>query len=323
MSGFGTGGTFSGVSRALRAESPDTTIVLCEPDNSPLISSGIPQAKTQAGEASDSHPRFRPHIMQGWSPDFIPALAQEFVDDDGYDIALPIAGEAALQCARDLARKEGILAGITAGAALAGALQIAKAAPEGSTILCMIPDTGERYLSTVLFEEVPAEMTQEEIEIANSTTSTSVEQAAAVEEKLPAPEADAVSAVDRLITAPDQPVLMFGLAWCEFCWSVKKVLKAYGIDYQAIDLDAPAYQENDRGSQLRLALRHRTGCNTFPQIFIGGEYIGGCTDLFDGIAERTLFGQLEHAGATVDKSVQIDPYSLMPGWLQTRQAVGA
>ena len=323
VSGFGSGGTFTGVSRALRAESPHTRIVLCEPDNSAMIGSGIAQARTQDGEPSESHPRFRPHIMQGWTPDFIPALAQEFVDEKRYDIALPIAGEEALQCAKDLARKEGILAGITAGAAVAGALQFAKTAPGGSNILCMIPDTGERYLSTVLFEDVPAEMTDEEMEIANSTVVTSFEspEAAAMEAELPEPEAEAVEAVDQLIAGREQPVLMFGLAWCEFCWSVRKVLKAYGIDYQAIDLDAPEYQEKDRGSELRLALRHQTGSNTFPQIFVGGEFIGGCTDLFDGILDRSIFEKLKLTGATLDTSVTLDPYSLMPGWVQPAQAV--
>lgn len=173
----------------------------------------------------------------------------------------------------------------------------------------------------LLLEDVPAEMTDEEIEIAQSTVSTSHERgnAAAQESELPEPEPDVVGALNRLIADPNQPVLMFGLAWCEFCWSVRKVMKAYDIDYQAVDLDAPEYQENDRGSALRLALRHRTGSNTFPQIFIGGEFIGGCTDLFDGIADRSLFDQLERAGATPDRSVGVDPYSMMPGWVQPKQ----
>ena len=84
---------------------------------------------------------------------------------------LPIAAPDALRCSEELAKKEGIFVGITAGATFAGALQVLKAAPKGATVLCMLPDTGERYLSTPLFASIPADMTAEEVEISRSTPS--------------------------------------------------------------------------------------------------------------------------------------------------------
>src|SRR4030095_14650659 len=112
---------------------------------------------------------FKPHPMQGWSPDFIPKLTADAVDTKVIDRILTIAGPDAIKCRKDLAQKEGIFVGITAGATFAGALQVAADAPKGSTILAMLPDTGERYLSTPLFADIPAEMTPEEVAISRST----------------------------------------------------------------------------------------------------------------------------------------------------------
>jgi len=108
--------------------------------------------------------------MQGWSPDFIPKLADEVLAASNIDGFLPINGAFAIQCSKDLAQKEGIFVGTSSGATFAGALQIAESAADGSNILCMLPDTGERYLSTPLFEEIGAEMTEDEMKISRSTT---------------------------------------------------------------------------------------------------------------------------------------------------------
>ncbi len=107
--------------------------------------------------------------MQGWTPDFIPKITGDAVDAKLIGKLLTIPGPDAMKCSQQLARKEGIFVGITAGATFAGALQIAAEAPKGANILCMLPDTGERYLSTPLFADIPAEMTEEEIAIAKST----------------------------------------------------------------------------------------------------------------------------------------------------------
>jgi cysteine synthase A len=169
VTGYGTGGTLKGVGRVLRKERPDTKIVVCEPADAPLLESGEAQARNADGTPSAGHPAWKPHPMQGWTPDFIPKLTGEAVDLHLIDRMLPIAGPDALKCSHDLAEKEGIFVGITSGATFAGALKIAAEAAKGSTILAMLPDTGERYLSTPLFAETPVEMTEEELSIYRST----------------------------------------------------------------------------------------------------------------------------------------------------------
>jgi cysteine synthase A len=169
VSGFGTGGTITGVSRVLRRESPDTKIILTEPANAAMIESGSAQERTDDGEPAASHPAFQPHPIQGWTPDFIPLVLQELLDQNGYDQLLPVAGPDAIAASQALAREEGVFTGISGGATFATALKVAETAPAGSTILAMLPDTGERYLTTPLFEGVEAEMTEDEIALMKST----------------------------------------------------------------------------------------------------------------------------------------------------------
>jgi cysteine synthase A len=169
VTGYGTGGTLKGVSRVLAKERPDTKIIVCEPQEAPLLGSGAPQQRNPDGSAATAHPAFKPHPMQGWTPDFIPKLTADAVDMGIINRIIPIANADALRCSRDLAQKEGIFVGITAGATFAGALRVCAEAPKGATVLCMLPDTGERYLSTPLFAEVPADMDDEEIAISRST----------------------------------------------------------------------------------------------------------------------------------------------------------
>jgi cysteine synthase A len=320
ITGFGTGGTLNGVSRVLRHQRPETRIVVCEPDNSAILASGIPQAHSPGG--SHSHPVFRPHLMQGWSPDFVPRLAEEVTDDRRIDSFLAIAGQDALQCARGLARREGIFVGISAGATFAGALQVAAEAPEGANILCMLPDTGERYLSTPLFEDVAADMTEAEQALSRSTAGYRFDVAAPAAppsgSEAPALAPAAVAEVATLLADADHPVVMFALEWCEFCWSVRKVLASYGIRYRSVDLDSAAYQAGNRGGKVREALSARTGWNTFPQIFIAGEFVGGCTDLFDACKDGSLGQRLQRHRIPYDATVDCDPYSFLPGWLHPR-----
>jgi cysteine synthase A len=169
VTGYGTGGTLKGVARVLKAQRPETKIMVCEPDNSPVLTSGLPQPRHPDGAPVDSHPSARPHLMQGWSPDFLPKLTEDAVAMKLVDQILLVTGGDALRLSRELARQEGIFVGISAGASLAGALQVAASAADGATVLCMLPDTGERYLSTALFDNVSAEMSAEELEIARST----------------------------------------------------------------------------------------------------------------------------------------------------------
>jgi cysteine synthase len=171
VTGYGTGGTLKGVSRVLAKERPDTKIVVCEPADAQLLGSGTAQQRNPDGSPAAAHPAFKPHPMQGWTPDFIPKLTADAVDMKVIDRLIPIQGADAMKYSRELAQKEGIFVGISAGGTFAGALQVCRDAPKGATVLCMLPDTGERYLSTPLFADIPADMTEEELAISRSTPS--------------------------------------------------------------------------------------------------------------------------------------------------------
>jgi cysteine synthase len=169
VTGYGTGGTLKGVARVLAKERPDTKIIVCEPQDAPLLESGIPQSRNEDGSPAAAHPAFKPHPMQGWTPDFIPKLTEDAIGTNTVAKIIPIPNAEALRYSRELAQKEGIFVGITAGGTLAGALKVCAEAPNGATVLCMLPDTGERYLSTPLFADIPAEMNEAEIAISRST----------------------------------------------------------------------------------------------------------------------------------------------------------
>ncbi len=169
VTGYGTGGTMTGVARVLRNERPETRIVLSEPANAQLLGSGTPQHRNDDGSPADSHPAFESHPIQGWTPDFIPLVLQEAIDRHYYDDLVPIAGPAAMEWSRKLARKEGIFTGISGGASFGVAMQVAEKAAPGSVIVCMLPDTGERYLSSPLFEGIPDDMSEDEVALSRST----------------------------------------------------------------------------------------------------------------------------------------------------------
>ncbi len=325
VSGFGTGGTLKGVSSVLKEKSPETKVIVCEPDNSPILGSGIPQDRLKDGTPRDSHPLFRPHLMQGWSPDFIPQLAEDVVDAKLIDGIVPIDGNDALHLSRSLAQDEGIFVGISAGATLAGALAVAEKAEPGANILCMLPDTGERYLSTPLFEDIPADMTEDEQGIALSTPSCRFDApppAAPVEEVEEEPaltvEQDARDFLETTTNDKQQPVVMFALEWCEFSWSVRKMFAHYGIPYQSVDLDSVAYQDDNRGGKIRAAIQEQTGLKTIPQIYIGGQHIGGATELFDAAKDGSMARLLADDGITWNGTEDRDPYTFLPGWLHAR-----
>jgi cysteine synthase len=171
VTGYGTGGTLKGVARVLAKERPETKIVVCEPEDAQLLGSGLEQQRNSDGTPAAPHPTFKPHPMQGWTPDFIPKITGDAVAMKVIDRILSIPGPEAIRCSKELATKEGIFVGITSGATLAGALKVAAQAEKGANILCMLPDTGERYLSTPLFADVPVDMTEDELKISRSTPS--------------------------------------------------------------------------------------------------------------------------------------------------------
>jgi cysteine synthase A len=329
VTGFGTGGTLKGVARVLKARSPKTKIVVCEPDNSPTLGSGIPQPRAADGSPSASHPLFRPHLMQGWSPDFIPKLAEDVVAAKLIDEIVPVNGGEALRLARELAQKEGIFVGTSSGATLAGALTICKSAPPGANVLAMLPDTGERYLSTPLFADVPADMTDEELAISRSTPRARFDAPPppAASAPKPAPKAPeptpqvtpaAAAFLAEATADAKQPVVMFALEWCEFCWSVRRMFASYKIPYRSIDLDSVAYQKDDWGGQIRSALAARTTWKTIPQIFVGNEFVGGATDTFDAWKSGKLPELLAKHGVAHKGELAGNPYGFLPNWLQPR-----
>ena len=324
VTGFGTGGTLKGVARVLKKESPRTRIIACEPDNAPVLGSGVAQPRHPDGSPAGSHPMFRPHLMQGWSPDFVAKLTEDAVREGLVDEVLPVSGAEALRLSRELARQEGIFTGISSGATFAAALEICKRVPAGTNVLCMLTDTGERYLSTPLFADVGAEMDAEEMEISRSTPCCRFDAAAPAppqEQATAAPiEADAAAEafVSDAVADPQRPVVMFALEWCEFCWSVRKLFSGLGIPYRSVDLDSVEYQAGDLGGRIRAILRQRTGSPTIPQVFVAGERVGGCTDVFDAYRAGELQARLSAAGVSFER-VDIDPYTLLPSWLHSRR----
>ena len=326
VTGYGTGGTLKGTARVLKKESPNTRIVVCEPDNSQLLGSGIPQERADDGSPSASHPNFRPHLMQGWTPDFIPRLAEDAVALQLVDEVMPIDGNEALDMSHQLAQQEGIFCGTTSGATFAGAMNVAKKAPEGSSILCMLPDTGERYLSTPLFEGIPEQMSEEEMDISRSTpgyrfdkkTAPPPKPADEPEPESPALTSEAEEFYEKVITDDENPVVLFALEWCEFCWAVRKLFTQLDIPYRAVDLDSVAYQQGDMGGKIRAVLADRLGASTIPQIFIGGEHVGGATDTFEAYKSGELEKRLADLGLPIGDLGGKDPYELLPNWLHKR-----
>ncbi|MEM9270183.1 MAG: glutaredoxin domain-containing protein, partial [Pseudomonadota bacterium] len=260
---------------------------------------------------------FRPHLMKGWSPDFIPKLAEDAAGN--IDAFQPIAGVDSLQAARDLAAKEGVFCGISGGATFAAALKVAENAPAGSKILAMIPDTGERYMSTVLFDDVAETMSEAEMEISRSTDGYRFDvsgNGASAPAAAAAPKAHATAFVDQTIS--EHKVVMFALEWCEFCWSVRKMFAAAGIPFHSVDLDSVEFQKDNLGGDLRVDLRQRAGTPTIPQIFVDGQLIGGATEAFDAFNDGQLKTMLTEAGVAFDTTMDKDAYSFLPTWLLPR-----
>ncbi|MGI9264351.1 MAG: glutaredoxin domain-containing protein, partial [Gammaproteobacteria bacterium] len=262
------------------------------------------------------------HLVQGWSPDFIPSLAEDAVEMKLIDRIVPISGADALRLSMELARKEGIFTGISGGATFAGALKVCDTAAEGSTVLCMLPDSGERYLTTTLFDDIEEEMSPDEMGISKSTPGYRFDRPSAMP---PPATAQPMTVTDegeafvaKAIADKAHPVVMFAHEWCEFCWSVRKMFAACDIPYRSIDLDSVEYQDNDRGRKIRAALNAKTSIVTIPQIFVGGVFFGGCTELFDAYKAGELQKALRTNSVVFDEEKSIDPYEFLPSWLHKR-----
>ena len=317
VSGFGTGGTLKGVARVLRERSPATRIIVAEPENAALIGSGIAQG-------TGSHPAFHPHPMQGWSPDFISKLTGDAVAAQLIDDTIPVSGAEAIDTAIAIARTEGIFCGITGGATLAAALKFASSAKPGSRILAMLPDTGERYLSTPLFADVGIEMDEDEAKLLESAMP-AITQAPA-----PAPtgepqtsDEEARRFVEASIADSSDKIVMFALSWCEFCWSVRKLLTRIGAPFVSIDLDLPEFRAAHDVPKIRAALQEITGAATIPQVFVGGVWIGGSMEVMEAAESGELQRLLASNSIPFDYDGEVSRYDFLPNWVQRPQSQAA
>ncbi|MEM9148316.1 MAG: pyridoxal-phosphate dependent enzyme [Pseudomonadota bacterium] len=318
VSGFGTGGTLKGTARILQSESPRTEIVAVEPENSQILNSKIAQARRPDGAAARSHPDARAHPIQGWSPDFVPKLAGDAAERKLIDHFETVSGTDALRVTRELAAREGILCGISGGATLAAALKIAERAPRQSRILAMLPDTGERYFSTPLFDAIEPDMTEEEQAIAASAPQPL--RAPRPNSPRPKPAPEAVAFVERAVLDWSHPVVMFGFEWCEFCWSVRRLFERAGVPLHSIDVDSAAYRENDRGGEILRALFDFTGKRTVPQVFVGGEMVGGATEVLEAYDAGRLQATLSELTPSIRAKPVENAIGLLPSWVRRKSA---
>ncbi len=323
VSGFGTGGTLKGVARVLREQSPATRIIVAEPENAPLVGSGIPQELDSAGEPAKSHPVFHPHPMQGWSPDFVSKLTRDALAAHMVDATVGVSGHEAIECAIQVARREGIFCGITGGATLAGALKIARDVPPGSRILAMLPDTGERYLTTPLFGDISVDMDEEEESLLQGAIAAIEPAAATAPMSAPAVVDDAARrfVADAIASNPGE-VVMFGMSWCEFCWSVRKLLDALQIPFVSIDVDTPEFRATNDVPEIRAALAQLAGSPTLPQVYAAGMHLGGCMDVMAKAESGALQKLLSEKGIACSDATA-EPSAFLPNWVKLPKPLAA
>ena len=328
---YGTGGTLKGVGTALRTSSPNTKIVVCEPDNAPLLFSGI---KTEYGSDAENsgaagvvgggatfkepHPVWRPHLLQGWATDFIPKLVNDAVELGFVAEVRHVAGADAVAASRALARLEGIASGTSGGGTLAGAIALAKdisssnsGGDSSKNVLVMLADGAERYLSTPLFDGIPADMTEEEAAIAASTPGT-----APPTITMPPVTEEALAFVEDA-NAKDA-VVVWSLEYCEFCWTIVKLFDAIGVKHRVINIDSFEYAKDNMGNKYRAALSSTTDCNTFPQCFIGGNFMGGAADACMKWKAGELQELFDAAGVEYKKddgAYEGDAFEFLPKWM--------
>ena len=305
---YGTGGTLKGVGQVLRQERPETKVVLCEPANAPILLSGVKTDYKEGGSITDkSHPVFRPHLLQGWTPDFVPRMVEDATQAKYYDELCHVSGDEAVQTSQALARTEGIFTGTSGGGVLAVALRKARTL---STPLCgigarpsvvvMLPDTGERYLSTPLFDGVPADMTDEEKELAkDAPPTTAFPRSCQSPATTGAPLSRPLSAAPRsrwlpwnrasfagaqrrrrrrrcgekllpLLLLfhrlfPPSPPLPVPPSCAAPPRTAFKLFDALGVSYKKLNFDALEYAPNNQGNVIRACVQEHTGVVTFPK----------------------------------------------------------
>jgi len=310
VTAYGTGGTLKGVGQVLRERSPETKIHVCEPDNAPLLYSNTATEYGTDGSFKEPHPLWRPHLLQGWATDFIPKIVDDAVQAKFVDEVVHVGGHKAMATARLLSQQEGIFTGTSGGGILACALELASKVPQGTNIVAMLPDTGERYLSTPLFADIPADMTPEEKEIAESTPSQ-----APPGISLPEVTQEAKDFVSKMNS--EHKCVIWSLEYCEFCWTVFKFLDAINVPYHVVNVDAFKYAKDNQGNKYRAALASMTDCNTFPQVFFDGEFFGGAADACIKFKKGELQPILDKAGLNNENfgGYSGDPFEFLPKWM--------
>lgn len=223
---------------------------------------------------------------------------------------LQVGGDRAMEVSKLLATQEGIFTGTSGGGALACALEFAKTAPEGTTIVAMLADTGERYLSTPLFADIPADMTEEEKALAATTPSSPPPSVS-----LPAVNEAATSFVKA--TNADNTIVIWSLEYCEFCWTITRLFDTLKVPYKKINIDSFEYAKDNLGNQYRAALCAQTDCKTFPQYFVQGVFQGGAADACMAWNKKTLQPILEKAGANIDNfgGYEGNAFEFLPKWM--------
>ncbi|MEQ8699684.1 MAG: glutaredoxin domain-containing protein [Bauldia litoralis] len=120
-----------------------------------------------------------------------------------------------------------------------------------------------------------------------------------------------------MVSSSEQPVVLFALEWCEFSWSLRKMFTEMNIPYRSVDLDSVEYQEGNRGGDIRSALREKISIPTIPQVFVGGQHVGGCTETLDAFNEGRLQELLSKSGVAFAQK-QVNAYSYLPKWVHPR-----
>ncbi|MEZ5462262.1 glutaredoxin domain-containing protein [Dokdonella sp.] len=129
-------------------------------------------------------------------------------------------------------------------------------------------------------------------------------------------DAEARQELEGLLADDGNPVTVFALTWCEYCGALRKLLNQAGIPFRSVDLDTPAMQEEDHGGRLRRALQARTGMPSIPQVFVGGEFVGGCSETISAYQDGSLVSLLDRAGLSGMVLKAIDPSEILPRWRQ-------
>lgn len=311
---YGSGGTFLGTSRYLRKHLPHTRLHICEPDNCPMLYSEISTIyDDDTPIPSEAHPAWHPHYFQGWAVDFIPKLLKKALEEnDNLDI-MQIAGFDAIETCKNLAQKEGIFSGISGGGIVCAALELAKQSPKGTSILAIVPDTGARYLSTPLFNDIPAKMYEEEQNLSLTTSS----------EPPPSPEYPEATPESRDFVKEQiakHKVVLFALEYCETCWALTKFLDRIKVPYERIDIDSFKYAKDQMGNKYRSAVIESTDYPAFPMLFLDGIFVGGAVDVFMDWKKDRLQPLLDAAGLNEDNFGKYngDPFEfLVSGGVQS------